>query len=96
MESAIITAFLTMIEGLLPVLGSSSAVTVIEEILTALISIVPIIANNYANFLTPVQNIIAAVQSSGAATPAQLASLTALDAQVDAAFDAAAATDAGV
>lgn len=95
-----IEVLLTLIQGLLPELdaagsGAASAVNIINQILAALITIVPIIAQNAANFLTPVKNIIAALQSSGSVTPDQIAQLQALDAQCDAAFDAAAG-NAGV
>lgn len=94
MFATAIETLLTLIEGLLPELGVSSAANVVNQILNALIVIVPIIAQNAQNFLTPVKNIIAALQSSGAVTPAQMSALQALDAQVDAAFEAA-ATAAG-
>lgn len=95
MLATTIEAILTMIQGLLPELGLSNAESIINKILTALITLVPIIAANATNFLTPVKNIIAALQSSGAVTPAQMTALATLDAQVDAAFDAA-ASSAGV
>lgn len=89
MLSTTISIFLTLIEGLLPELGTNAATSAIDKILSALITIVPIIASNASNFLTPVKNIIAALSASGNVTPDQLAQLQALDAQVDAAFDAA-------
>lgn len=90
-----ITTVLTLIEGLLPELGVTSSSNIVTQILNALITIVPIIAANATNFITPVKNIIAALQASGNVTPDQIAALQALDAQCDAAFDAA-ATSAGV
>ena len=92
MLSAAIETILTLIEGLLPAVGVTSSI--VETILTALIKIVPIIAANATNFITPVKNIIAALQSSGAVTTDQMTALQALDAQCDAAFEAA-ATSAG-
>ena len=88
MEVAIST-LLALIEALLPTLGVGTS-SVVAKILEALINIVPIIAANAANFLTPVKNIIAALQNSGAVTADQMAQLSTLDAQVDAAFEAAA------
>jgi hypothetical protein len=85
-----IETLLTLIEGLLPELGVTSASNIISQILAALITIVPIIAQNATNFITPVKNIIAALQASGNVTPDQMTALQQLDAQVDAAFDAAA------
>lgn len=93
MLSIAIETLLTLIEGLLPSLGVAST-SVIEKILVSLIQIVPIIASDAANFLTPVKNIIAALQTSGAATADQMTQLAALDTQCDAAFEAA-ATAAG-
>ena len=92
MISTAIQTLLALIEALLPTIGVAST-SVIEKIVAALVQIVPIIAANASNFLTPVKNIIAALQSSGAVTPDQMTALQALDAQVDAAFEAA-ATDA--
>lgn len=91
MEATAIELFLSLIEGLLPELGANPTTSAIDKILTALITLVPIIAANFANFLTPVQNIIAALQTSGNVTPAQMTQLQQLDAQVDAAFDASSA-----
>lgn len=90
-----IETMLTLIEGLLPELGLSNASNIVNQILNALIAIVPIIAANATNFITPVKNIIAALQSSGAVTPDQITALQQLDATCDAAFDAAAG-NAGV
>lgn len=84
-----IEALLALISGLLPSLGIGSA-TVIGKIIEALVTVVPIIANNLPNLLASVKNIIAALQTSGAVTQDQLDQLAALDAQVDAAFEAAA------
>jgi hypothetical protein len=88
MEIAIET-LLTLISGLLPELGANAATSVVEKILAALISIVPVIASAAPNFITEVKNIIAALQQSGAVTPDQITQLQQLDAQCDAAFDAA-------
>jgi hypothetical protein len=92
MEVAI-TTLLTLIEGLLPSLGVGSA-SLVDKILVALISIVPIIAANASNLIIEVQGIIAALQASGNVTADQMAQLAALDAQCDAAFAAAAGPDA--
>jgi hypothetical protein len=88
--STAIETLLALIEGLLPEIGIASS-SIVEKILAALISIVPIIASNATNLIAPVKNIIAALQNSGPVTPDQLATLASLDAQCDAAFEAAAA-----
>lgn len=96
MLAVTIETLLTLIEGLLPELGAVGATTgVVSQILSALITIVPIIAQNATNFITPVKNIIAALQASGNVTADQMTALQQLDAQCDAAFDAAAGS-AGV
>ena len=95
MISTAIQTLLALIEALLPTIGVAST-SVIEKIVAALVQIVPIIAANASNFLTPVKNIIAALSATPATNAAQLGQLQVLDAQVDAAFEAAAAsTDAG-
>jgi hypothetical protein len=94
MISTAIETLLALIEALLPELGVAST-NVISKIVEALVTIVPIVAADASNFLTPIKNIIAALQASGNVTDAQMKSLTDLDAQCDAAFEAA-AKDAGV
>lgn len=87
--SAALTILLTLIEGLIP----SAAPAVIDEILKALIAIVPTLVNEGTAAITGVKNLIAALQSTGNATPAQMTTLQSLDAQCDAQFEAAAAAD---
>ena len=89
MLSVAIQTLLALISGLLPLLGVGSS-SVVAEIIAALEAIVPIIAANAQNFLAPVQAIIATLSGSGLVTAAQMATLRALDAQVDSAFEAAA------
>jgi UDP-N-acetylmuramyl tripeptide synthase len=88
MLSSAIESLLILIEGLLPSLGIAGS-NVITKIIVALIQIVPILAEEATNLITPVKNIIAALQTKGPLTPDQMAQLQALDAQCDAAFDAA-------
>lgn len=85
--SAAILALLTVIGQIVPALGSSSA---ISAIISALIQIVPTVVQEIEDVAPIIKNIIAALQSNAAITPAQLDQLAALDAQVDAAFEAAA------
>ena len=89
MIATAIETLLALIEALLPEFGVASS-SVIDKIVSALVTIVPIIASNAANFLQPVKNIITALQASGNVTPEQMTALTTLDTQVDAAFEAAA------
>lgn len=90
MEVAI-TTLLALIEGLLPELPAMGGATaIIDKIIASLISVIPIIAQTAPSLIASVKGIIAALQSSGPATPDQIAQLQALDAQCDAAFEAAA------
>lgn len=93
MLSTAIETLLILIDGLLPELGAGASTAIIDKILAALIQIVPIIASAATSFLPTVNNIIASLQNS-TLTPAQVTALAALNAQVDAAFEAA-ATAAG-
>lgn len=91
MLATVLETILTLIEGLLPTLGVAST-SVVAQILVALIQIVPIVAQEATDLIVPIKNIIAALQTSGAVTADQLLQLQDLDAQCDAAFDAAAAS----
>ena len=87
MISSTILAVLAMIEQILPLVGTSSAtVTMIESIIGALTQLMPYIVNEISTVYTAVKNIIAQLQNTGAPTADQLAALTSLDAQVDAAW----------
>ena len=86
-----VEAILNLIQALMPNLGIGSS-GIVDKILIALIQIVPIVAQEVQDFLVPLQNIITALKNSGPVTPEQMAQLEALNAQVDAAFDAAAKT----
>ena len=91
--SATVLVLLTLIEGMLATI-TNPTVVMIDKFIAALAAIVPTLANSIPAAVTSVENIISALKTSGNVTPAQMASLTALDAQVDAAFEAA-ATAAG-
>ena len=91
--TAVIVTLLTLIEGLLPEFGSSASVAVIDKILAALIQIVPLLIQGASDFVAPVRNIITALQSTGSATPEQLATIDVLNAKLDAAFEAVMAAD---
>lgn len=88
MISAAVMAALTLIEQILPLLtGGSSTVTLIANIINALIKFMPLIENEVETVYTSVKNIIAALSANPATTEEQMASLQALDKQVDAAWD---------
>jgi hypothetical protein len=93
--SSVITAIITLIEQLLPAITSAGNATLIDSILQALVGMMPFIIQEVQSLAAPVKNIIAALSANPATTADQLAQLQALDTQVDAAFEAAAAqTDA--
>lgn len=94
--TAAISAILALIEQLLPAITSAANTSLIDTIITALTNMLPFIIQEATSLVTPVKNIIAALSANPATTAAQLLQLQTLDTQVDAAFDAAAAsTDAG-
>lgn len=85
MNATIITTLLTLIQSLLPQIGVDNKA--VNTVLTALISLVPIVVTEAQQALPAVKNIIAALSSNPATTDAQLATLKALDAKVDQAFE---------
>jgi hypothetical protein len=94
--SLIITSVLAMIQALLPAITSTANASIIAGVITALTNMLPFIIQEVEALVTPVKNIIAALSANPATDATQLAQLQALDQQVDAAFEAAAAsTDAG-
>jgi len=83
-----------MIAALLALLTSVAGITgeasVIAQIVSTLVSLVPTLVQEYKDLVGPVRNIIAALSANPATTADQLATLQALDAKVDADFEAAA------
>lgn len=88
MNLTIIATVLQTILSIIPQITDSKG---INKVVTMLLQIVPIIVKEAQDLLPMVQNIIAALSSKDGVTAEQLAALKALDAQVDAAFDAAVA-----
>lgn len=88
MLASSIIAVLTVIESIIPLLGTSAATAaVIANIIDALIKLLPFIIDEIGTVYTSVKNIISLLQSSGAPmTPDQITALQQLDAQVDAAW----------
>lgn len=85
--SAIIPAILALLQSIIPSLSSASA---IGSIITTLTNIIPVIVKEVQDVVPMVKNIIAALKSNDAVTPEQLDQLATLDANCDAAFEAAA------
>jgi hypothetical protein len=93
--TAAIQAVLGLINHLLPsILGSNAQL--IENIISVLSNMLPYILAEVESLYEPVKNIIAALSANPATTADQLTQLQALDAQVDAAFEAAAAEQTDV
>lgn len=100
MEAALmagVSAILTVVEGLLPQIGTvAAASTTITSIIAMLEKWVPLIVAELPSATTliqAIQNIIAGLGTNPATTPEQLATLQQLDAQCDTAFEAAVAAD---
>lgn len=84
------TAVIALIEQFLPLLGTSAATSsLIGTIITALENILPLIVDFVPTVYTSVKNIITALKADPATTQAQWAKLDEIDAQLDAANDAA-------
>lgn len=89
---AVITTVLNLITvTLLPLLGTSAATSaMIGQIVTTIENLLPVIFQFVPQLYQSVKNIIQALTADPATTDAQLASLQSMDAQLDAAFEAAA------
>lgn len=91
-----ITALLSLIGQLLPLITSSANANLIAGIISTLEQFLPFILDEIQSLYTPVKNIIAALSANPATTAQQLVLLQALDKSTDDAFEAAASsTDAG-
>jgi hypothetical protein len=88
METTLITSVVALLGQLVPLIGTNSAL--INSIIATLIALIPAITQEVAILTPMVKNIIAALQADPATTAAQLETLQTLDAQCDAAFEAAA------
>lgn len=85
--SALIPVILSLLQTILPSIGSSAT---IAKIIETLIQIVPIIVKEVQDLVPEVKNIIAALKSTDGITPEQMTQLETLDAQCDADFETAA------
>ena len=87
--NAVIT-ILTTVLGLLAQIVPGLANPAVQQIIDALVALLPVLIQEYVALVPMVKNVIAALQSNASITPDQLSALQQLDAQCDAAFDAAA------
>ena len=90
MLASIATVVVTMLTDMLPLL-SQLAPTALGSTIAALEQILPVAIKEAQDIVPEIQAIVAELTTNAAITPAQAATLAALDAQCDAAFEAAAA-----
>lgn len=89
--NALVTLVLSLAEQLLPYLGlASNTATTVTTIINALETVLPLIENMVPSIYNSIKNIITALTADPSTSATQLATLQALDAQVDAAFETAA------
>lgn len=86
--SGVLTGILAILQAIVPSLTSSS---VVQQVINALIQIIPVLVKEAQDLVPMIKNIIVALSSNPAATADQLATLKALDQLTDSAFEAAAA-----
>lgn len=86
--SSIITAVVALLGQLIPLVGTNSAL--ISTIINTLVAVLPEVVTEVETLIPPIKNIIAALSANPATTEVQMATLQVLDAQADAAFEAAA------
>lgn len=87
---AAIPAIIALIEQILPLLGASAATSgLIGTIITALENIIPLIVEVAPTVYNSIKNIITALKADPTTTVDQWAKLDVIDAQLDAANDAA-------
>lgn len=85
-----VTAVIALIEQFLPLIGTSAATSsLIGTVITALENIIPLIVDFAPTVYNSIKNIIVALKADPATTQAQWAKLDEIDAQLDAANDAA-------
>ena len=81
-----VTALLALLAQWAPALGTPA----VSQLITALIELLPTLVQLGEDLVPAVKNIIAALSANPATTAEQLDRLQQLDAQIDAAFEAAA------
>jgi len=90
MEQIVTGILIPLIEGMLPLLGTSTATEAwIEQIITALENVLPLLGNFVPTVYQAIKNIIVALKADPNTTQAQWTKIDAIDAQLDAANDAA-------
>lgn len=87
--SALASGIVSAITSLLPMLASSGVIP--DAVVTLLLQLIPYAVKEAEALVTPIENIISTLRSSGSITPAQMAAVEASRAAAFAAFDATAA-----
>lgn len=85
----IIQLTLTLLQAVVPQLAGANA-SLITKIIEGLVTLIPILIKEYQSLVPMVQNIISVLKNNNQVTPDQWTQLDALEAQIDAAFEAAA------
>lgn len=88
----IIQLSLTLLEAIAPQLAGANA-NLIEKIIEGLVALVPLLITEYKSVIPFIQNVIVLLKSNNLVTTDQLATLTALETQIDASFETAAVSD---
>ncbi|BCH11919.1 hypothetical protein MesoLj131c_61770 [Mesorhizobium sp. 131-3-5] len=83
------SAFAALLQTLLSLIPMITSSAKINEIIAQLINIIPVAVQEAQDVVPLIRNIIAALSNSSSVTPDQVAALKALDAQIDASYDAA-------
>lgn len=89
MTASIAQIIVSLLSALLPLVGNLASGAV-GNIISLLEEIIPVAVKEAEDLVAPIENIIASIKGSGAVTADQLTALEALNAQIDAEFDAAA------
>lgn len=88
--NAIVTLALTLLQTIAPQLGGANAV-LITRIIDGLIAIIPVLVKEYQDAVPFVKNVIVLLKNHNQVTADQLTQLDAMEAQIDADFEAIAA-----
>lgn len=87
---AIIQLALTLLERVVPQLAEASA-PLVSQIISGLVALVPLLIKEYSDTVPFIKNVITLLKNNNAVTADQLTQLDALETQIDAAFEVAAA-----
>lgn len=93
MNAVLIRAIIALLGNIIPAIGNNA--DMIQYAVNTLISLFPLVVQEYKDLVPEVQNIITALKGTDGITDAQWAELDALQAQADSEFDQA-AKDEGV